>query len=126
MRLRDRYIQMGRLMSKYGSKTIFQCVDRIFNGESMKSVSIDKGIPVETIRYWCKTHGVKPTRSAWSETERRIAKRMSSKGFSCGQIARKVGRTPVAVKIFAQRNRDIMPSRGHGGKRVGSGRKSTR
>ena len=111
-------------MSKYGSKTIFQCVERVFNGESIKSVSIDKMIPVETIRYWCKMHGVKPTRSAWTETERRIAKKMWAQGFSCRQIAKKVDRTPIAVKIFAQRNRDIMPSRGHGGKRDGSGRKS--
>ena len=113
-------------MSKYGSKTVFQCVERIFNGESIKSISIEKNIPSETIRYWCKTHGVRPKRSVWSETEKRIAKRMWEKGFSCRQIAQKVDRTPIAVKIFAQRNRDIMPSRGHGGTRAGSGRKNAK
>jgi len=100
----------------YGSKAIADAVGRVRKGESIAAVSRDTGISESAISAWCRTAGVKPTRTYvhWTVSEVRTVQRMWADGASHKDIAAALGRTVQSIEGFARKNRDICPPRNGG------------
>lgn len=97
----------------YGSKAIADAVGRVRKGEFIAAVSRDTGISESAISAWCRTAGVKPTRTYvhWTVSEVRTVQRMWADGASHKDIAAAIGRTVQSIEGFARQNRDICPPR---------------
>lgn len=99
-------------MKPYGTKTVAECLRRVRDGESMRSVARSLDIDPQTVRKWCRRAGIESQHNRrWTDAEVSTLADMWSRGMSTKEIAAKLGRTRKSVERYVVKHRGITPRR---------------